>query len=439
MNADPFASSLISQILTWIFCTLLLLVGVTSMIAEFPYDETDQGERVPLLFMIWLFLCVLFFSPIRYILLQIFMAIAFPFQGIWSFLSAILLAFYIPIVFIILFGIALGIPGILIALIAGWKEPCSRRRLFLAAISAPIILFVFSIIYFKVLPLATYSTHWVGTDKIIRTTNGPTYYFYRFLVRPLTSLQLPDFAYDIGPGNMAPKEHFRAHVVGLYCGKKQLWYYVSTVYPDYYLELRSKASKLTIDQEKAELEHFWQAHKHYLDAMRYLAKMTEGDYLVGTFTEKERDTLLAKFSNTLKHAELISEEVLKKIHPQLPKAYHLIFIPCMQNLTKAWSDGDPYASIEGDVLDGIWRDWYNSNRKQFYLYKDEDFVGKILKRLGLFELMGNPSTDKINEPSKNIKELAYSLYSCAYYILYLHPIFWKVESEHTEITIYLEI
>lgn len=404
MNADPFASSLISQILTWIFCTLFLLVGVASMIAEFPYDETDQGERFPRLFIIWLLLCVLFFSPIRYILLQIFMAIAFPFQGIGSFLSAILLAFYIPIVFIILLWIALGIPGILIILIAGWKEPYSRRRMFLATISAPIILFVFSIIYFKVLPLATYSTHWVGTDKIIRTTNGPTYYFYRFLVRPLTDLQIPDFAYDIVPSNMVLKEHFRAHVVGLYCGKKQLWYYVSTVYPDYYKELRKNASQYTIGQKKAELEHFRQAHKHYLDAMRYLAKMTKGDSLVGTHTEKERDTLLAKFSNTLKHAELVSEELLKKIHPQLPKAYHLIFIPCIQNLNKGWSDGDPYASIAGHFLDRTWREWYNNYRKQFYLYEDEDFIGRILKRLGLFELIGNPPSDKINAPSKNIKE-----------------------------------
>jgi len=107
--------------------------------------------------------------------------------------------------------------------------------------------------------------------------------------------------------------------------------------------------------------------------------------VVGTYTEKERDTLLAKLSGTLKHAELVSEEVLKKIHHQLPKAYHVIFIPCIQNLMEGWSGHNPASSIKGDLLRFAWNDWWNDHRKQFYLYEDEDFIGRILKRLSLFE------------------------------------------------------
>ncbi len=230
MTPDPFASPLISQILTWFFSIPLIcwmLAAGVSMLFE-------KQEGVPRLFTTWLLICLLLFSPLRYILLQLLTAIAFPFQSVSNFLAAILLTIYIPIVFGILYAIGLGVPLLLTTLVAGKKDPPSKGRLFLAGLVAPVIFLVFGTIYYNVLPFAAYSTHWLGPRELIRSTNGPPYYFYRYAAEEFTPLQFSSFAHDIGLENMTAKERFRAHVAAVYCGNKQHWYYVSKAYPDYF-------------------------------------------------------------------------------------------------------------------------------------------------------------------------------------------------------------
>jgi len=234
MIPDPFASPMISQILTWIF-SIPLIFGILALVVNMLFVKL---EGVPRIFTIWLLLCLLLFSPFRYIMLQLITAIAFPFQSIAGFLSTFVLVIYIPIVFGILYAIGLGVPFLLIILIAGKSEPLSKGRLFLSGITAPIIFLVFSTIYYNVLPYAAYSTHWVGPKEIIRTTNGPSHYFYCFAVEQFTPLQFSGFSDDIGLENMSAKERFRAHVVSVYCGNKQHWYYVSKVYPEYFEKLK---------------------------------------------------------------------------------------------------------------------------------------------------------------------------------------------------------
>ena len=145
---------------------------------------------------------------------------------------------YIPIVFGLLYAIGLAVPFLLTILIVGKKEPPSKGRLFIAGILAPIIFLVFSTIYYNILPYAAYSTHWLGPKELIRTTNGPSQYFYRFAVEQFTPLQFSGFAYDIGMENMSGKERLRAHIAAVYCGNKQHWYYVSKAYPEYFEKLK---------------------------------------------------------------------------------------------------------------------------------------------------------------------------------------------------------
>ncbi len=236
MMLDPFASPMISQILTWIF-SIPLIIGIIVWAVNMLFENQ---EGVPRIFIFWILICLILFSPVRYILLQLFTAIAFPFQNFSGFISTFLLAFYIPIVFGILYAIGLGVPLYLIIVIVGKKEPLSKVRLFLSGISAPIIFLIFSSIYYNILPYAAYTTHWLGPDELLRSTNGPSYYYYRYAVEQFTPLQFPGFADDIGLENMSAKERFRAHVAQVYCGNRQYWYYVSKAYPDYFEKLKSK-------------------------------------------------------------------------------------------------------------------------------------------------------------------------------------------------------
>jgi len=231
MDSDPFASPMISQILTWTF-SIPLICGILIYPASVLFKK--QENVVFRIFFSWMLLCLLLLSPIRYILLQLLGAIAFPCQSFDGFLATFLLAIYIPIVFGILYAIGLGIPFLLIYLIVGKNDPPSKLRLFLSGIAAPVIFFICSTIYYYILPYAAYSTHWLGPNEVIRTTNGPPYYFYRFVVEPFTPLQFSGIVKDIGYENMTAKERFRAHVVSVYCGDKQHAYYVFKSYPDYF-------------------------------------------------------------------------------------------------------------------------------------------------------------------------------------------------------------
>lgn len=236
MAADPFASPLISEILTWAF-SIPLVLGCLAYVGSMIFEKE---EGVPRLYLIWLLICILLFSPLRYMVLQLFAGIAYPLQSFSALLSTALLALYVPIVFGILYGIGFVAPLLLAALISGTAPPLKRWRILLASIAAPVLMIVFSTVYYNLLPYAAYSTHWLGPTELMRTTNGPAYYVYRYAVEPFTPIMFSDFAYDIGLENMTAKERFRAHVAALYCRNKQHWYYVSVTYPDYFEALKQE-------------------------------------------------------------------------------------------------------------------------------------------------------------------------------------------------------
>ena len=99
------------------------------------------------------------------------------------------------------------------------------------------------------MPYAAYSTHWVEPKALIRSTNGPPYYFYRYAVEQFTPLQFSGFAYDIGLENLDTKERFRAHVAAVYLGKNKHWFYVSKAHPEYFERMKKQQLKSSSDKQ----------------------------------------------------------------------------------------------------------------------------------------------------------------------------------------------
>ncbi|SVD81468.1 uncharacterized protein METZ01_LOCUS434322, partial [marine metagenome] len=196
--SDFFASPLISQILTWIF-SIPIIFGLLAYVTSMLFDEMEEMSGI---YIWWIFICIILFSPLRYIVLQIFVATAFPFQSFTGFLQSILLTFYIPIVFALLYTIGFVLPALLVVFIIGTKNYRSKARLFLSGIVAPLIFLIFSSFYYNLLPYVAYSTHWVEAKALIRSTNGPSYYFYRYAVEQFTPLQFSDFAHELGLENL---------------------------------------------------------------------------------------------------------------------------------------------------------------------------------------------------------------------------------------------
>lgn len=233
---DYFQSHIISLILTWLF-SIPLIIGLIAFIIEILFEKT---EGIPRPFIVWLVICQVLFSPLRYILLQFFVTIAYPFQSLHALFTVIILGFYIPIVFGVLYAIGFGLPLFITIAIAGFKDVPSKIHLWLSALATPIVFLIGSWLFYLVLPYAAYSTHWLNADDIIRATNGPSDYFYRYAVEPFARLQFPHFAEDIGLEKMNAKERLRAHIAGLYLGEDEFVYYISKAYPAYFEEVVRK-------------------------------------------------------------------------------------------------------------------------------------------------------------------------------------------------------
>ncbi len=230
---DYFQSHSISVILTWLFTIPIIL----ALIAEGIKILFEKTEGIPRLFTFWLVICVLLFSPFRYMLLQLFMATAYPFQSLKALLTTFVLGLYIPIVFSILYFIGLGLPLIGTIAVSGIRSPSSKSRLWLSAIAAPFIFLIAGWLYYMVLPYAAYSTHWLDPRDVIRAANGPPEYIYKYVVEQMTPMQYPSYVHEMGFDRLSPKERLRSHVAAIYLGEKQFSYFVYKSYPE---EFRKK-------------------------------------------------------------------------------------------------------------------------------------------------------------------------------------------------------
>jgi len=171
MNGDYFNSSTLSLVLSWLF-SIPILIGLLGFLINMLFEKQEGMPRV---FTIWILLCILLFSPLRYLILQLIVASAYAFQSLGAFVSLFLLAIYIPIVYGILYAIGFGLPLFLTILVAGIREPISKFRIILSSILAPFIFILSSILFYYVLPYAGYSTHWlkaVKSQKVCKKQKG---------------------------------------------------------------------------------------------------------------------------------------------------------------------------------------------------------------------------------------------------------------------------
>jgi len=228
---DYFQSHTLSIVLTWLF-SIPLIIALIGTTISFIFEKIEGISRF---YILWLVICILLFSPVRYILLQIFIAISYPFQSFRACITTFILAVYIPIVFGILYAICFALPMLVTCAIVGFKDTFSKVRLWLSALAAPIIFIIASYLFYLVLPYAAYSTHWLYTKDVIRATNGPPEYFYRYVVEPMAlEIRFPMYVKEIGFDNLSPKERLRSHVAMVYLGEKQFTFFVYKSYPEEY-------------------------------------------------------------------------------------------------------------------------------------------------------------------------------------------------------------
>jgi hypothetical protein len=225
MTNDYFASSTISLVLSWIFSVPVLL-GIVAFI----FSIFRKHKDVPWSFSVWLGLCFLILSPVRYALFQVVMAESYLFQSTTAFLVSLatLAIFLVPLAFGLLYTVGIGIPFVCVFWLLGRKSPPSKLRYVSVALAAPIIFLLGEILSSFVLPFAAISTHALRAEDVIRASNGPAYYLFACLT-PRGMVALPPY---ISKTPQTTRDYLRSHVALMYLTNREHVYFLGKAYPE---------------------------------------------------------------------------------------------------------------------------------------------------------------------------------------------------------------
>ena len=175
MHPEVFESSTFSLVLSWLFCIPIIIAIVTWLFSLF-----TKHEGIPRAFSIWLGVCILLFSPARYLIFQVAVSTCYAVQSFGAFISVFLLALYVPIVFGILYFIGIGLPMLPTMAILKDNEPFTFGRGLAASIVLPIACIVCTFLFYLVLPFAGKTVGWLKVKDVMKATNGPPTLIYKY-------------------------------------------------------------------------------------------------------------------------------------------------------------------------------------------------------------------------------------------------------------------
>ena len=118
--------------------------------------------------------------------------------------------------------------------------------------------------------------------------------------------------------------------------------------------------------EKENAEHFIQSVRLVVQA--HEASNKQG---AGAISRADFDEMLSLYKDALLEATLVTDEVLAKAHPELPKNYRLYFQKGMELRISSWANSKPYEEIQGSALMDSWGDWFELNRRNIKIPRGE--------------------------------------------------------------------
>ncbi len=82
----------------------------------------------------------------------------------------------------------------------------------------------------------------------------------------------------------------------------------------------------------------------------------------GVISYEEFFKSLSLYHRALRESNLVRDDVLDKIHPELKKNYRLYFRKGIELRINARTNRKTYDEIQGSALMDLWEDWYEKNR-----------------------------------------------------------------------------
>lgn len=223
---DPFASGPIALTLAWLVTAGSLFAAAGKLIG-FLLEKGDMARP----FKLWFVLCFFLLSPARYIFFLLIAGETFAVQSIGAFFNAMVLVFYVPIVFGLLCLIGAVLPAILTLVVLGDEERRDTGRYIGATVVLPVACFVGSWLFILALPYAAKTVRWLPAAQVIKATNGPAAFVFDYITRPYSPIYPPPY-FEFTPRDRVAFR--RCHVAALYLSAQGEAKFYKTAYPDVY-------------------------------------------------------------------------------------------------------------------------------------------------------------------------------------------------------------
>jgi hypothetical protein len=203
----------------------------------------------------------------------------YPWQSIYAFLTTIPLCAYIPIVFFVIYFIGIVLPLLPIV----WLLKDGSRsfvRLASSFVLTPVLFLVSAFLFYLILPYAAISVHWLRADDVIKASNGPSFYFYRYVTSFGHPLRLPAY-YSIT--QQTYRDLVRTHVASIYLSDSQHYAFVKNAYPAVFSEMEKSKGDRAYQMKGPQLEKIRQWKEKYPEFINHVKTANGGkmsfDYL----------------------------------------------------------------------------------------------------------------------------------------------------------------
>lgn len=224
MNPSVFESNWFSLTLSWLFSIPILLSllgwGISILV---------KHDNIPWILSVWVGICVVVFSPARYLIFLTIAATSFPFQSLTALFDTFFLVIYVPLLYGILVLIGMGIP--FLAISPFLKSKITALKGIAIALIFPVACTFCSLVFFIVLPFAGMTLGWVKAKDIIKSTNGPAAVYFKYVLAPTTPLALPPYFEDTPQKDI---DLLRCHVASVFLPEKRVVYFLKHQYPNIY-------------------------------------------------------------------------------------------------------------------------------------------------------------------------------------------------------------
>lgn len=325
--ADPFESHIVSLILAWILslpfivCPIGAAVGVPFMVMR----EQEVPGRLAWPFAVWMTVCFLVLSPLRYLALQGVLACAFAVQTWQTAITGVVFLTPAPLILLVLWTLGLGLPVLGIPILLG---DLRKPRFVLASVGLPVLCAGGYALFFLLLPFAAWTVRWwLPASEAMGATNGPSHYFYQFVVEPDVPRIGPELEKPRGASALA---RLRAHVLDTYVNPK-----------------KSTAIRVNLSMDYAQAAD---------DMMR--------ERVFSPLTDSEFGQIVNLFRAALREAEQVDSAVLEARVPGMSAAYRVKFVAGLRLVIQGCEEPKSLTNLRGAALMNEWADWYNTHLDQ---------------------------------------------------------------------------